>query len=50
MQYLLNPEANFHTFYGKNFTAEEVADSIAGHIQQWSRTHKDYPAQLAPAT
>lgn len=33
--YLLNPDADFVTFYGKNFTAEQMAKSIIDHIKEW---------------
>jgi hypothetical protein len=27
------------TFYGKNFTAEDMAKNIADHIQRWQADH-----------
>ena len=37
--YLINPEGEFVTFYGKNFTAEQLAASIAEHIGSWQKQH-----------
>ncbi|KAF8065658.1 HCC1 [Scenedesmus sp. PABB004] len=35
IMYLLDPAGEFVTFYGKNFTAEQLADSISAHITRW---------------
>jgi len=40
--YLLDPEGNFVAFYGKNYNAEDMASSVAGHIDSWRRTHPDW--------
>jgi protein SCO1 len=42
MQYLINPEGKFVTFYGKNFTAAQIADSLCEHIRKWKSAHADY--------
>lgn len=39
IMYLINPEGAFVTFYGKNFTAEQLAISISEHIQSWQSQH-----------
>lgn len=39
--YLLDPEGNFVTFYGKNYTDREMATSIVSIMQSW----KPKPAQ-----
>lgn len=38
IMYLINPEGEFVTFYGKNFTAEELAESILGHVNSWAKS------------
>lgn len=40
--YLINPEGKFVTFYGKNYTKEEMAGSIADHLRAWRDQHPDY--------
>ena len=35
LQYLMNPDGEFVTFYGKSFTAEQIADSLCEHISNW---------------
>ena len=30
------------TFYGKNFTADEMAQNIAGHVKKWQEEHPGY--------
>ena len=35
IMYLVDPRGDFVTFYGKNFTAEDMAKSIAEHIARW---------------
>ena len=37
--YLLNPEGGFVTFYGKNFTAEKMAESVGQHVAAWREAH-----------
>lgn len=37
--YLIDPDGKFVTFYGKNYTTEEMAASIAGHVKAWEKTH-----------
>jgi len=48
IMYLLNPEAEFVTFYGKNFTAEALAASMAEHVGEWAAAHPSY-GPLKPA-
>ena len=42
MQYLLNPDGKFATFYGKNFTAEQLADGICKQVTDWKAGHPEY--------
>lgn len=35
IMYLIDPAGEFVTFYGKNFTAQQLADSIMQHIRKW---------------
>lgn len=42
IMYLLSPEAEFVTFYGKNFTAEQLADSMAEHVEKWKQERPEY--------
>lgn len=37
--YLIDPEGTFVTFYGRNYTAEEMAGSVAGYVQAWKKAH-----------
>jgi hypothetical protein len=37
MQYLLNPDGEFVTFYGKSFTAEQIASNLCEHIGAWKK-------------
>jgi protein SCO1 len=37
IMYLIDPAGEFVTFYGKNFTAEQIARSVAQHIARWSK-------------
>jgi hypothetical protein len=32
--YLIDPDGEFVTFYGKNFTAQQLADSISEHVRK----------------
>eukprot|EP00887_Chlorella_sp_A99_P007715 scaffold20.g7715.t1 len=43
--YLLDPEGKFVTFYGKNFTAEEMARSLGQHVRAWQTKHPGWPAK-----
>lgn len=38
MQYLQDPEGKFVTFYGKSFTAAQIADSLCNYISEWDKT------------
>jgi protein SCO1/2 len=40
--YLMDPEGEFVTFYGKSFTAQQLADSISEHLATWAAQHSDY--------
>jgi len=44
-KYLLDPESNFLTFYGKNFTSEELAKSVMEHMRSWAADHAEYRKQ-----
>lgn len=44
VQYLVDPEGKFLTFYGKNFTAEQMVDSICEHVNSWKASHPVYAA------
>ena len=35
IMYLLDPDGKFVTFYGKNFTTEQLAKSVSQHVRQW---------------
>jgi protein SCO1/2 len=37
IMYLIDPAGEFVTFYGKNFTAQQLADSISQHISNWEQ-------------
>ena len=39
IMYLINPDGDFVTFYGKNFTAEQLSKSISEHIASWQNQH-----------
>lgn len=47
IMYLLNPDAEFVTFYGKNFDAPTLAKSIKGHLDDWQKSHPDAKGPLA---
>lgn len=40
--YLVDPEGKFVTFYGKNYTLQEMADSIMWHVRSWREQHPEY--------
>lgn len=40
--YLLDPEGNFVTFYGRNYTAEEIAANISKHLENWKVQHPEW--------
>ncbi len=35
IMYLVNPDGEFVTFYGKNFDAPMLAKSLQGHLASW---------------
>eukprot|EP00892_Ulva_mutabilis_P001854 jgi/Ulvmu1/1166/UM107_0040.1 len=39
IMYLLDPEGKFVTFYGKSFTAEQIAESLCKYIGEWHEWH-----------
>lgn len=41
--YLLDPEGNFVTFYGKNYTDQEMGASLAKHVEAWKKSHSGWP-------
>lgn len=43
IHYLINPDGDFVTFYGKNFTAEAMADSLCEQLANWKKEHPEYP-------
>jgi len=45
--YLIDPAGEFVTFYGKNFTAEQLAESIGGHVMAWGEKDERYLSRLA---
>lgn len=38
VQYLQDPEGKFVTFYGKSFTAAQIADSLCNYISEWDKS------------
>ena len=42
IHYLINPAGEFVTFYAKSFSAEQMAESIAGHLADWQEAHPEY--------
>lgn len=42
IHYLINPAGEFVTFYAKSFSAEQMAESIAGHLADWQQAHPEY--------
>ena len=42
MQYLVNPNGGFVTFYGKNFTPDRMAKSIVDIVRDWARENPEY--------
>ena len=35
IMYLMDPKGKFVSFYGKNYTAEQLANAIASQIERW---------------
>lgn len=35
-------QGKFVTFYGKNFTKEEMARNISDHVKKWQAAHPDW--------
>lgn len=42
---LLHPQGKFVTFYGKNFTADEMARNISDHVKRWKAEHPQWDKQ-----
>lgn len=40
--YLLDPEGKFVTFYGRNYTSEEIAANISKHLEGWTAHHPEW--------
>eukprot|EP01023_Acetabularia_acetabulum_P015344 TRINITY_DN17429_c0_g1_i1.p1 TRINITY_DN17429_c0_g1~~TRINITY_DN17429_c0_g1_i1.p1 ORF type:complete len:275 (-),score=45.74 TRINITY_DN17429_c0_g1_i1:163-987(-) len=40
--YLVDPEGDFVTFFGKNFEPEQIAKSVGRSIRKWKKKHPDY--------
>ena len=36
IMYLIDPKGNFVSFYGKNYTAEQLATAVGSQIEKWS--------------
>ncbi len=36
IMYLIDPKGNFVSFYGKNYTADQLATAISSQIEKWS--------------
>lgn len=36
IMYLIDPKGNFVSFYGKNYTAEQLANAIGSQIERWT--------------
>ena len=35
-------QGKFVTFYGKNFTADEMAQNISDHVKRWQAEHPQW--------
>jgi len=35
IMYLIDPKGNFVSFYGKNYTADQLATAIGSQIENW---------------
>ena len=38
IMYLIDPKGEFVTFYGKNYTAETLTESLKGIVTKWQAT------------
>lgn len=47
IHYLLNPDGDFVTFYGKSYTPDGLAINMLEHAANWQKDHPDYMAGLA---
>jgi protein SCO1 len=47
IMYLIDPAGDFVTFYGKNFTAEQLASSIWEKVVAWNASHPE-PLPASP--
>ena len=40
--YLVDPEGKFVTFYGKNYSEQEMGESMAQHVELWKQNHPEW--------
>ena len=45
--YLINPEGDFVTFYGKNTEADVMASNIEGHLKNWKLQEEEREGKKA---
>jgi len=50
IMYLLDPNGNFVTFFGKNFTEEQLGDKMAKIVTDWAASNPDYKLPAAAAS
>jgi protein SCO1/2 len=42
IHYLINPDGEFVTFFGKNTDADQLARQMLQHAEEWQKAHPDY--------
>lgn len=42
IHYLIGPDGEFITFYGKNFTAQQVTTALLEQMRDWQQAHPDW--------
>ena len=47
IMYLVNPDGEFVTFYGKNFDAPTLAKSLQGHLASWTERKSSQQTQTS---
>ena len=47
IMYLINPDGEFVTFYGKNFDAPMLAQSLQGHLASWAQRNSSQQQQAS---